>query len=271
MNTQAQAPSTRCIAYYRVSTKRQGESGLGLEAQEAAVTAYVRETGLTLLAPPYVEIESGRKSDRPKLTEALAHSKRARATLLVAKMDRLSRNVAFLAELMESGVDFVACDNPNANRLTVHILAAVAEDEARKISDRTKAALAAAKARGTKLGTNNLTREGTLRGAAAGALASRAAKVEAQSAIAPIITAIQAEQPGISLRAIAKALNDRGERTRYGNEWTAVQVMRALQERKNDALKTMMDAPAVGPKHERAYESYSASVDAINRASGAAV
>ena len=144
----------RAIAYYRVSTKQQGVSGLGIEAQEAAVAAYVATTGMKLLAPPYVEVESGTKGDRPKLAAALAHAKRAKATLLIAKLDRLIRNVAFLANLMDSEIDFVACDNPHANRLTVHILAAVAEEEARAISDRTKKALAAAKARGTRRGFN---------------------------------------------------------------------------------------------------------------------
>src|SRR6185369_12637823 len=101
----------------------------------------------------YVEVESGKKAARPQLLAALAHPRRTKATLVVAKLDRLTRNVAFLSALMESGVDFVACDNPHANRLTIHILAAVAEDEARRISERTKAALAAYKARGGKLGS----------------------------------------------------------------------------------------------------------------------
>lgn len=160
----------RAIAYYRVSTAKQGRSGLGLDAQKAAVDAYVTSSGSKVLAPPYIEIESGKKNDRPKMATAIAHAKRAHATLLIAKLDRLARNVAFVSNLMESGVDFVSCDNPHATRLTVHILAAVAEDEARAISQRTKDALAA-KARGTKLGSagaSNLTREGTLKGSAAG-------------------------------------------------------------------------------------------------------
>ena len=140
------------VAYYRVSTERQGRSGLGLEGQRAAVAAYAKQVGATMLAE-YTEVESGKRADRPELAKALPHAKRSKATLLVAKLDRLARNVAFLSAVMDSGVDFIACDNPHANRLTIHILAAVAEDEARRISDRTKAALGAAKARGTKLGS----------------------------------------------------------------------------------------------------------------------
>jgi DNA invertase Pin-like site-specific DNA recombinase len=267
LTTQA---SDRCVAYFRVSTAAQGRSGLGIDAQKAAVAGYVAQHGLKLLVPPYVEIESGRKSDRPKLANAIAHAKRAKATLVVAKLDRLARDVEFMATLMNSGIDFVCCDNPNATRLTIHILAAVAEDEARRISERTKAALAAAKARGTKLGTNNLTREGTLRGAAAGAAAARAAKAETYTAVAPIIDAIQAAEPEISLRGIAKALNDRGERTRYGNEWTASQVMRVLNERKSAAFEKLLPS-SVGPKSDALWTEYGESVESINRASGAAI
>jgi len=221
----------RAIAYYRVSTKQQGISGLGIEAQEAAVAAYVATAGLKLLAPPYVEVESGTKGDRPKLAAALAHAKRAKATLLIAKLDRLSRNVAFLANLMESSIDFVACDNPHANRLTVHILAAVAEEEARAISDRTKRALAAAKSRGTRLGTNNLTREGTLRGATAGLEAIQRAKADAYRDIGPMIHDLRAS--GKSLHQIAKDLNEAGEVTRRGGQWNAMQISRVLDARKD--------------------------------------
>jgi DNA invertase Pin-like site-specific DNA recombinase len=117
-------------AYYRVSTKQQGDSGLGLEGQTAAVEGYVKGQGATIIKA-YREIETGKRADRPELLKAIAHTKRSMATLVIAKLDRLARNVAFTANLMESGVDFVACDNPHANRLTIHILAAVAENEAR--------------------------------------------------------------------------------------------------------------------------------------------
>jgi DNA invertase Pin-like site-specific DNA recombinase len=143
---------TKIVAYYRVSTKRQGESGLGLEGQQAAVAAFAKQHGASIVAN-YIEIESGKRSNRPVLAQALGHARLAKATLAVAKLDRLARNVAFLSALMESGVDFVACDNEHANRLTIHILAAVAEAEAKAISERTKTALAAAKRRGVKLGS----------------------------------------------------------------------------------------------------------------------
>jgi len=141
------------IAYYRVSTARQGESGLGLEAQKHAVVTYLNG-GKWQLLEEFTEVESGKNSKRPQLAAALAAAKKAKATLIIAKLDRLSRNSHFIGGIMNSGVEFLAVDNPHANRLTIQILAAVAEDEALRISERTKAALAAAKARGTKLGTN---------------------------------------------------------------------------------------------------------------------
>src|SRR5580704_19108778 len=132
--------SRKVVAYYRVSTARQGSSGLGLEGQRAAVEAHCARTGVTI-AREFVEVESGRNDDRPKLAEALAFARRAKATLLVAKLDRLSRSVKFIATVLDSGADFAACDVPEANRLLLHVLAAVAENEAKAISDRTKAAL----------------------------------------------------------------------------------------------------------------------------------
>ena len=135
----------KVVAYYRVSTAQQGASGLGLDAQRAAVATWTAANGAEVLAG-YTEVESGKRSDRLELIKSLAHAKRSRATLVIAKLDRLSRNVHFLSGLMESGVDFIACDNPHANKLTIHILAAVAEDEAKRISERTRAALAAYKA-----------------------------------------------------------------------------------------------------------------------------
>jgi len=143
-------PTQDFIAYYRVSTDRQGASGLGLDAQRQAVGLHV---GTGQLIAEYTEIESGRRhTNRPQLLAALAECRKRRAVLLIARLDRLARNVAFIANLMESGADFVACDMPTANRLTIHILAAVAEHEREMISKRTKAALAEAKRRGTRLG-----------------------------------------------------------------------------------------------------------------------
>ena len=142
---------TKIVSYLRVSTARQGESGLGLDAQRAAVEAFCKRTSSTI-AREFVEVESGRHDDRPKLAEALAFARRSKATLLVAKLDRLSRSVRFIASVMDSGVEFAAADMPDANRMLLHILAAIAEGEAKAISDRTKSALAAAKARGTNSG-----------------------------------------------------------------------------------------------------------------------
>jgi DNA invertase Pin-like site-specific DNA recombinase len=141
------------IAYYRVSTNRQGQSGLGLEAQKAAVTQYLNGGDWEILEE-FTEVESGKKSNRPKLQEALAACKRLQATLIIAKLDRLARNVHFISGLMEAGVEFVAVDNPTANKLMLHMLAAFAEHEREMISDRTRKALAAAKARGVHLGKN---------------------------------------------------------------------------------------------------------------------
>jgi DNA invertase Pin-like site-specific DNA recombinase len=221
----------KCVTYLRVSTDRQGRSGLGLEGQKAAVEAYCALTDTTI-SREYVEIESGRNNERPKLTEALAFARRAKAALLVAKLDRLSRNVRFIATVMDSGVEFAAADMPDANRLTLHVLAAVAENEARAISDRTKAALQAAKARGIKLGSANprvppLTRNARMRGAAAGTHAVRRKAVEAYSDLLPYMTTLH--KTGNSLRTIARRLNNDGHKTRSDAAWTAVQVMRVLR------------------------------------------
>src|ERR671910_308678 len=143
----------RFVAYYRVSTDKQGRSGLGLEAQREAVQSFLNGGSWTLAAE-VTEVESGKRNDRPELDRALGLCRLYGATLVVAKLDRLARNVAFISKLMEERVEFVAVDFPKANRLTVHILAAVAEHEAEAISKRTKEALAAAKARGVKLGGN---------------------------------------------------------------------------------------------------------------------
>lgn len=132
----------KVVAYYRVSTDKQGRSGLGLEGQVAAVEGYCASAGGTIVKA-YTEVESGKRADRPELAKALAHAKRVKAVLVIAKLDRLSRNVYFLAGLMESAVEFACCDMPSANRLTLHIMAAVAEDEAKRISERTRAALGA--------------------------------------------------------------------------------------------------------------------------------
>jgi DNA invertase Pin-like site-specific DNA recombinase len=222
----------KIIAYFRVSTKQQGASGLGLEGQQTAVEAYARETGARIVAK-YVEVESGKIADRPELAKALAHAKRSKATLCVAKLDRLSRNVEFLAKVMNSDVEFVACDNPAANRLTLHILAAVAEAEAKAISDRTKAALAAAKKRGIKLGSarpghwngrEELRLAGAKNGAKSAGFALSKAAREAYQDLQPTVNELR--QLGLSLRAIANELDKLGHTTRRGCRWNAVQVTR---------------------------------------------
>ena len=219
--------SGRFVTYYRVSTDKQGKSGLGLEAQEAAVMGHLNG-GTWVLVDRFVEVESGRHNDRPELAKALAACRRTKATLVIAKLDRLARNVAFVSGLMEAGVDFVAVDFPTANRLTIHILAAVAEHEAAMISARTKAALAAAKARGVVLGNPaNLTAEGRARGAVAGGSAY-AAKADAQATdLLPVITDINAAGT-ISLSGIARALNERSISTPRGGKWQPTQVRNLL-------------------------------------------
>src|SRR4029453_13809785 len=141
------------VAYFRVSTDRQGKSGLGLEAQRKSVLDYL-DGGRWGLVGEFTEIESGKHNDPPEMEKALAACKKQKAKLVIAKLDRLSRNLAFIAALMDSGVEFIAVDNPHANKLTLHILAAVAVHAREMISERTKGALQAAKARGVKLGRN---------------------------------------------------------------------------------------------------------------------
>src|SRR6476619_7200292 len=143
------------VAYFRVSTDRQGKSGLGLEAQRKSVLDYL-DGGRWWLVAEFTEIENGKRNDRPELEKALAACKKQKAKLVIAKLDRLSRNLAFIATLMDSGVEFVAVDNPHANKLTIHILAAVAQHEREMIAQRTKDALQAAKARGVALSNPKL-------------------------------------------------------------------------------------------------------------------
>jgi DNA invertase Pin-like site-specific DNA recombinase len=214
-----QAP--RFVAYYRVSTDRQGKSGLGLEAQRASVINYLNGETWELVGE-FVEVESGKRSDRPRLAEALQACRKHRAKkLVIAKLDRLSRNLAFIATLMESGIEFVAVDNPHANKLTVHILAAVAQHEREAISERTKDALRAAKARGTKLGNPHIAQA---RRKAVAALKASADHFAAN--VLPIIQSLQ--QKEVSNNAIAARLNERNVKTARGGKWTHVQVGNVL-------------------------------------------
>jgi DNA invertase Pin-like site-specific DNA recombinase len=227
MNTCNQS---RFIAYFRVSTARQGRSGLGIDAQKQAVASHLN--GRKPIAE-FVEVESGRKSDRPKLKEALAACRLHKAILIIAKLDRLARNVAFVSNLMEAGVEFATCDFPQANRLTIHILAAVAEHEARMISERTKAALAAAKARGRSLGGFR-GRAGTCTDLAK-ARAARTANANSRAIdLAPIIQGLRSK--GVrSLRGLAAGLNKLGITAFRGGEWSAAQIRSVISRIANPA------------------------------------
>ncbi|PLT97192.1 recombinase family protein [Sinorhizobium medicae] len=216
----------KLVAYYRVSTARQGASGLGLEAQQEAVRAHLNG-GNWQLVVEVVEVESGKRNDRPKLAEALRLCRLHGATLIIAKLDRLARNVAFISNLMESGVDFIAVDFPQANRLTVHILAAVAEHEREMIAARTKAALQAAKARGIKLGGDRGNFSAVKdRGPAASAAIRSAKAAERAKLVGPIAREFWAA--GASLRSIAAELTSRSIPAPRGGHWSAVQVKRVL-------------------------------------------
>src|SRR5579863_265657 len=222
------------VAYLRVSTDRQGRSGLGLEAQAAAVAQHVGQAGCELIGT-YTEVETGKRDtldNRPELRNAIAHARRCKAVLVVAKLDRLARSVAVTSLLHQSGVDFVCVDNPSANRLTVQILSAVAEAEARATSERTRAALAAYKARCGRLGASlpqcqNLDREARQKGAVA---AATARKRNARAAYGDLMETLrQLRGSGKSLREIAEFLNIAGHSTRRGRPWNPMQVKRVLE------------------------------------------
>jgi DNA invertase Pin-like site-specific DNA recombinase len=224
------------IGYVRVSTQKQGKSGLGMEAQRQAVESYALENGAHV-ASLYVEVESGKRADRPELAKAISHAKHNGAKLVIAKLDRLARSVAFTSAVMDAGVEFVCCDNPHANRLTLHILAVMAEHEAIQASTRTKAALAAAKARGVKLGSDRPGHWGNpkrvkarlagIRRAAniAGKLRTERART-AYAHVEPILAKLRGE--GLSLRGMAGRLNERGLTTKKGKAWGPVQIGRVI-------------------------------------------
>jgi len=214
------------ISYLRVSTAKQGQSGLGLEAQRKAVTDYLNGGSWSVLAE-FVEIESGKKNDRPELNKALAHCKLTGATLVIAKLDRLLRNAHFLLGLQEAGVHFIATDIPTANELTVGIMALVAQEERKAISARTKAALAAAKERGVKLGCPNGAAHLRQYGNELGVEAVKRNADERAENLKAIVLSIQ-ERGITSLKGIAGELNQMGITTARGRAWHASSVKNLL-------------------------------------------
>ncbi len=223
----------KIIAYYRVSTKKQGQSGLGLEAQKQAVSEFAKQNGGKIVKE-YTEVETGKNSKRPQLLDAIAHARLAKATLVVAKIDRLSRNMAFTSALMDSGIDFIACDNPHANRLTIHILAAMAEHEAVAVSRRTKDALSAARKKGVLLGSarpDHWKGREHLRGWKKGVINSVKARSDRVLATYGFLIPTMQEQraAGASYAEIAKVLNEMGHQTAQGSQFTAATTWRILE------------------------------------------
>lgn len=227
----------RYVSYLRVSTDRQGRSGLGIEAQRRAVTDYLARFGeAAVLLREYVEIESGKRNDRPQLKAALDYANLTGATLIIAKLDRLSRNAHFLSGLQEAGIRFIACDFPDASELTIGIMAQVAQHERKMISERTRAALAAARARGRRRDGSRLrignpqgvmpaSRKDRLRGSAAGVKAIKARADAYADRMRPVLAALRAE--GFeSAAAIARELNARYIETPRGAAWDAKAVIR---------------------------------------------
>jgi len=209
--------------YYRVSTQKQGASGLGLEAQQAAVRAFVQDPAQLL--GEFVEVESGKQNQRPQLLAAMAEARRVGSTLLIAKLDRLSRNASFILALRDSGVDFICCDMPDANTLTVGLFAVLAQHERETISKRTKEALTAKKARGFQLGNpQNMTSAITQQGQAA--MRRNAREHPANQQAAMLADLLRAR--GQTLWEIADRLNAAGYRTRRGKAFQATTVQRLL-------------------------------------------
>lgn len=210
------------VGYYRVSTKQQGQSGLGLEAQKAIVQGFLKP-GDELIAE-LVEVESGKRNDRPKLMEAIELAKAQGAVLLIAKLDRLSRNAAFIFALRDSAVEFKACDLPDANTLTVGIFAVLAQHERELISQRTKAALAAKAARGETWERHKLTDEARQLGIIA---RQEKARQNVENRRAAELAKLYRQQ-GMGYQRIADTLNKHGHRTRKGAEFKAMSVKRLL-------------------------------------------
>ncbi|WP_426062003.1 recombinase family protein [Hymenobacter sp. B1770] len=210
------------VTYLRVSTDKQGASGLGLEAQRSAVASFAKDA---TVAAEYVEVESGKNNTREKLAAAIAYAKKHNSVLLIAKLDRLSRNAAFIFTLRDSGVNFIAADIPDANSLTIGIFATLAQHERETIAKRTKDALAAKRARGEQLGNaNNLTAAGRVKGQQTRQANAKTNKANVQAAE---LIKLHSEK-GKSLREIAACLNSKGYTTRRGCQFTATAVQRLL-------------------------------------------
>lgn len=215
----------RFVTYYRVSTSRQGRSGLGLDAQREAVRAYLAGHRGREVAT-FTEVESGKRADRPQLAAALARCRQTRATLLVAKLDRLSRAAGFLFALRDAGTPFLAADMPDMNETVVGIMAVLAQDEARRISERTRLALAAAKARGKRLGNPRLKPGSAVSAAVANAANVARAKARAED-LRDVIASAQ-EGGCKTLRSLADRLNELAIPTPRGCIWNATAVSRLL-------------------------------------------
>ena len=215
----------RYVAYYRVSTQKQGKSGLGLEAQRKMVADFIACNGGELSAE-FTEVESGKVDDRPELLAAMKHADLVGAKLLVGKLDRLSRDLHFITSLQKSKVEFAVCDLPGCDSFTINIYGALAQREREMISARTKAGLQAAKARGVSLGTNNLKREMVHEASAKGVEVIKHNADTFAAKVLPVIRALQ--EQGSSLRNIAAELDRLGVQTARGKQWTPTAVKNVL-------------------------------------------
>ena len=222
--------NTNFVCYIRVSTKKQSDSQLGMMAQEDAINKFVDRKGGSIIQR-FVEVESGRNDDRPQLAAAINHCKLTNSVLLIAKLDRLARSVHFVSSLMRSEVDFIACDNEHANKLTIHLLASINEWEREIISTRIREALKQAKLRGTKLGVagkDNLTEEGREKGIENSLLKRIDNADDFAKKIVPIIQDIK-NSGTTTLKSIAAELNLRNIKTARGKSWNPIQVSRILK------------------------------------------
>lgn len=215
----------RYIAYYRVSTKKQGKSGLGLEAQQEMVANFIAVNGGELVAE-FREIESGKKDERPELVAAMKQADMIGGKLLVGKLDRLSRDLHFITSLQKSKVDFLVADMPGCDSFTINIYGALAQREREMIAARTKAGLAAAKAKGKQLGTNNLKPELVQEASAKGVAVIKGNADNFAAKVVPVIQGLQLR--GMNLRAIARELDTLNVQTSRGGKWTATAVKNAL-------------------------------------------